>query len=110
MKVNKFKTIVVMPDFCSSGLWNGKDGIMIDYEELNLSKQLIKDFSNWINYLYDKGYKKDYSGLRNNWVATVYEEGFRLAKELKKLFPDIKIIYKSEHTNLNFVEEVIEND
>ena len=104
--MDKFKKIKVMTDFGSSGLWNGKDGIMIDYEDLNLTQTLIDQFENWIYNLYDHGYKKDYSGLKKECVKPVYEEGLRLSKELKKFLPHIEIIYESEHANLKYKKKL----
>ena len=90
--------ILIMPDFCSTGIWDGTDGIMIDYEDLNLSKELIQQFIKWINF-YDAGYKKDYSGLKKQTIKPMNIEGMRLAKEIKKLYPFDKVIYKAELSN-----------
>jgi hypothetical protein len=96
----KFKKILIFPDFCSSGIWDGNDPYhtMIDPEELGIPENLAEQFHAWIN-LYDRGYKKDYSGLTAKAVKPVYTEGLRLAKEIKKLYPKTEIEYWSEGLN-----------
>jgi len=99
----RFKNIVVMADFGSTGLWrkskNSLCGTMIEYEYLDLSENLIKRFKDWIQ-LYDKtfillaiGETKSISKIK---VEKVKKMGHELAIELKKKYPDLKILYYSE--------------
>ena len=99
--MGKYKKILIFPDFSSSGIWNASDPchVMIDYEDLGLPKKLVKQFVHWIYRMYDDGYKKDYSGLTKKAIKPVYEEGLRLSREVKKLFPDLEIEYWAEMGN-----------
>ena len=99
MIMRKFKKILVFPDFCSSGLWDGSDKhhVMIEYEDLGLSRKLIKEFKHWVNDMYDAGYRhRNYDGLRKKAVMPVYREGLRLAGEIKKLVPKTEVEYWGE--------------
>lgn len=97
----KYRKILVFPDFCSSGLWNGNDQhhVMIDYEELGLPEWLINAFRHWIYGMYDDGYKRDYSGLTKKAVKPVYYEGLRLAHEIKRILPNTEVEYWGELGN-----------
>jgi hypothetical protein len=95
--MRKFKKIRVMPDFCSSGIWDGTTGVMIDYRDLKLPPKLIKEFEHWVNVMYDRpNYKKNYSGLKKSAVMPVYWQGLYLAGEIKNLFPKTEVEYWSE--------------
>lgn len=52
-----------MGDYCSSGLWNGKCGAMIDYDELNISNNLKKIIENWQDNweIFNSFFLKDWS-------------------------------------------------
>ena len=96
--------IRVMPEFCSTGLWDlDHKNMMIDFEELKIPKDLIQEIEKWIddydfNYDLDKNYMKD-ANLMN-------EEGMKIARKLKYIFPDIYIEYKGEN-NDGLMESII---
>jgi hypothetical protein len=87
--------ITVMADFSSSGLWVSNQGHMIEYEDLNLSKELINEFENWIEFYDCKCHTPDLT-FKSEMAKEFNTIGKELAKKLKKLFPNMKIIYKGE--------------
>jgi hypothetical protein len=101
--MKKFKDIVVMADFSSTGLWRkGKKsicGLMIEYEDLGLSKNLIKQFKAWAN-----AYDKTFIGLAmgkhktaNKFdVDDIVTTGRGLATILQSKFPETKVWYYFE--------------
>ena len=96
--MRRFKKIKVMPDFCSSGIWENdfpRHVCMIDYEDLGLPRKLVKEFEAWIE-LYDRGSRRNYDGLRQKAVPVIYREGLRLAREIKRLFPKVEVEYWAE--------------
>jgi hypothetical protein len=91
------KKLKVMFDFTSSGIWNGKTGVMIDYEDLKkIPPELIQRFEKWINY-FDDSFKSDYYTLKKGRARIANSEGLKLAKELKKIYPKYQIEYWGEN-------------
>lgn len=95
------KTLLVEADFGSSGIWqcsnNNKSGGMIDFDELKLSLELIKQFEAWI-YYYDTCFEQDYSTFKKNKSKKLNEMGLWLAKELKKELPsNIHVKFRGEN-------------
>jgi chloramphenicol O-acetyltransferase len=98
----KFKSVKVtlgvkvMPDFCSSGLWNdSKNGEMIEYEDICISKELQKEFEEWIDF-YDTCFKSDYSTFKKGKSKKLNEVGYELAKKLKLERTDLDVVYIPE--------------
>jgi len=86
--------IRIMPDFESTGLWNQEDrGVMFEFEDLYLPKELQVEFSNWIEF-YDNNYDLDHSIL--NQSEKMNEMGLELAKKIKALYPDDYVEYVGE--------------
>jgi hypothetical protein len=100
----KYEKLIVMPDFSSSGIWN--DHGMIEFENLNLSEELIKEFEDWIEF-YDVECHDylDYS-FKEEMEEELNKRGRELARKLKLLFPDIQIMYRGE-TKKTMIEEII---
>jgi hypothetical protein len=99
----EIKEIKIMPDFCSSGIWNNITYYMLEYEDLNLPKELSKEFYDWIEF-YDKCHEKFV--LTNN-IEEMNNKGRELAKKLKQLYPNIKIYYHGEIKNAMLEKEEI---
>jgi hypothetical protein len=93
------RKLKVMPDFMSSGIWNmewpDKRGLMIGYENLKISKNLIKEFEAWIRY-YDTCFKSDYSTFKKNKSKKLNDWGRQLATKLKKELPTVHVEYVGE--------------
>lgn len=93
------KFLKVMPDFCSSGIWEGHRGVMVDYDELpGLPKEIIKHFENWIDF-YDVfcHEHKNYSFIKNKQREFILNYwGLNLARELKIVYPEYRIVYVGE--------------
>jgi hypothetical protein len=107
----KKKTLMVMADFSSSGIWQCSDNLdlgggMIDFDELKLSPELIKQFEAWIDY-YDTCFKSDWSTFKKNKSKKLNEMGLWCAKELKKELPNnthVKFRGEDETDMLEIIE------
>lgn len=87
-----------MPDFSSSGIWENLGG-MIDYEELKLPQELINEFESWIRY-YDTCFESDYSTFKKGKAKKLNTWGIELANKLKKLYPEIPVVYAGEDESM----------
>ena len=85
-----------MPDFSSSGIWDEDDcGIMIELEDLNIPYLLKLMFIDWIE-LYEECWDHSYTFMYDEKSKLMNKRGLQLAKQLKKYYKDVKIIYKGE--------------
>jgi hypothetical protein len=105
--MRKLKGVKIMPDFSSSGIWNLKDGIMVEHEELKLPKKLSKEFDEWV-YYYDVSHKRDFSGLKKGKADKLNSWGRALAKKIKELHPKLRVEYMGEDEKIVFDSELIE--
>lgn len=108
--MKKYKSIRVMADFSSSGIWNGYDtkrdrGLMIEYEDLDLPPKIRLLFIDWIE-LYEECWDKGYTKMDKKKCSLMNKRGLKLAKMLKKLWPDKKITYWGETYNCNRGDQV----
>jgi hypothetical protein len=104
--MRKPKGVKIMPDFSSSGIWDLKDGIMIEHEDLKLSRKLSKEFDEWI-YYYDVSHKKDFLGLKKGKAEKLNTWGRALAKKIKKLHPKLRVEYMGEDEKTVFDSETV---
>ena len=104
--MRKLKGVKIMPDFSSSGIWDLKDGVMVEHEELKLPKKLSKEFEEWINF-YDESHKRDFSGLKKGKAEKLNTLGRALAKKIKELYPDLRVVYMGEDEKKVFDSEII---
>lgn len=98
--------IKVMPDFCSSGIWNAAGGGMIEYEDLKMPNDLIKDFEAWIDY-YDKSWDKNYSKPNPIRAKNFNRVGKELAQRLKNLHTNLEIYYVGENEDCKSSKPVL---
>lgn len=106
----------VMPDYCSSGLWDQNNhGIMTTLSDLIPStaevKALEKDIQGW-NDKYDKDVKHDGPSPDFDW-ENFHKEGIMLAKRVKKIMgPNGKVLYfkEAEYSSLEKSEEILIQD
>jgi hypothetical protein len=103
----KYKSLKVMADFTSSGIWNDEDNVMVDYDELKISPELVKQFEAWIDF-YDTCFKSDFFTFKKGKAKKMNEMGMWLAKELKKEMPKV-VIYYWEENNVNGKYDVIKH-
>lgn len=85
------KHIRVFPDFYSTGIWNYPGSGMIEYKDLGISKELEKEFKDWILFYDNKCTGKNYQVLKKK-EKILNQRGRELAVKLKKELPK-KIIY-----------------
>lgn len=91
------KPFKIMPDFCSSGIWDAKTGVMVDEEELKLPKSILSRLHHWINATYEKCHTKEYAGKKDPRVWNKMNlEGFAIACDIKRLHPDWVIYFAFE--------------
>ena len=85
-----------MPEYYSSGIWDGNTKIMIDFEELPLiTKELHEEFNQWIDYY--NGYSPWIEEEKNKFdLKKLNEIGIKLAKQVKKIYPNIIVEYRGE--------------
>lgn len=88
-----------MPDFCSSGIWDLKTGVMIDEEELKLPRSIALRLRHWINVTYEKCFtKRDYYYRKSPRLwENMNLDGFSIAQDIKKLHPDWRVIFSFEY-------------
>lgn len=89
-------SLTVMPDFCSSGIWKKNDGSMVDFKELKLSADLIKEFEDWIDFYDRKCHTPRHYSFLGEKAEELNNRGRVLAKKLKTVYPDIQIFYRGE--------------
>ena len=88
-----------MADFSSSGIWDGETGVMIDYENLPMSQDLIDKFEKWIFYYeinerfgWGTGFKN--FNPRQSFVG--FTDAFLSQKNLSKKFhKNLSLNYKA---------------
>jgi hypothetical protein len=71
---------------------------MIDYDELDISTDLVKEFEQWIAF-YEECFDEDYSKFLEGKAVQVNEMGIDLARKLKKELPYMTIYYWAENTD-----------
>lgn len=101
MKVNSIK---IMADFCSSGIWDKKTGIMIDDQKSFRLPKAIKDsLRNWISKTYEKCFTKDYAPKKDYRLWDKMNlEGFKIACSIKKLYPNVLVYFVFENFESNY--------
>jgi len=110
-----FNIIKVMADFSSSGIWECDEkgfGAMIDYCELEISKELAKEFEAWIDF-YDTCFEEDYYTFKVGKAKVMNELGLNLAKKLKKELSNVEIYFCEENTEneqYTLIKHKIEGD
>jgi len=108
----KFKAIKICADFSSSGIWRGgkKDvslGCMINYDELNLSKELQDEFHDWIMFYDEKCHDFNFKFTDDPVkIKKLNEWGMELAYKIAKLFPETLVSYVGEDEH-GLYEEVV---
>lgn len=91
------KPIKIMPDFCSSGIWDLKTGVMRDEEDFKLPRPLLKRLHSWINVTYEKCHTKRYAAKKDPRVwGRMNLEGLAIACDIKELHPDWIIYFSFE--------------
>lgn len=88
--------IKLMADYCSSGIWGIRGG-MIDLEELPISKKLATEIVKWTNwyeqsefYLAPEDRKRDFD------LKAFNHQGVLLAVRLGKELPGWTVLYRPE--------------
>ena len=87
--------IKVMPDYCSSGIWNMNpaDGYELDPMELGFPEDLVIRIKNWIK-IYSEAVSEDKEAWEGGSKIDVIKfsfvngEALYIAQEIKKLYPD----------------------
>lgn len=95
----KHKKLLVMADFCSSGIWACKEdssGGMIDLDDLNITKELQKEFEDWIIFYDDKCHESRHFRFREEKAEELNKRGRELAKKLKAELPEVDVYYWGE--------------
>ncbi|MDD5650923.1 MAG: hypothetical protein PHF86_10990 [Candidatus Nanoarchaeia archaeon] len=107
--MNKFTELTVMPDFCCSGIWTNNINSTVEFEDLCLPDELIKEFEEWINFYDYKCHEHDCFTFTDdqNEIKKLNDKGKELAKKLKMLFSDIQIFYKGETSDKMLDKEEI---
>lgn len=84
----KSRQVKLMPDHCSTGLWCGKCGIMLDEDNTNLPKELLTKIQEW-NDLWSKE-----MDTNNRLPQEFNTMGLALAKEISQYHPCLLFISK----------------
>ena len=88
------KKLLVMPDFCSTGLWLAEDNLRnhesVDREDLCsenilITEELYKEFLDWIED-YDKAHDRiDYVFISESDWKRSFDKGLELAHKIKTI-------------------------
>jgi hypothetical protein len=74
----------IMADYSSNGIWCAECGMMIDYEDTDLPKELVSKIEEWI-LTYERRYRNLHEEDHLEPVPNGFnEEGFRIASEVTK--------------------------
>lgn len=95
----KYKEIALMPDISCSGIWKveeGQTGVMIEFENLNIPRDLEKEIEDWIDFYDDNCHESRHFHFKPEMAGELNRRGKELAKKLKKVLPDIKVYYRGE--------------
>ena len=100
----------VMPDFCSSGIWNCDNECMVDFDELNLPKDLVEDILCWIDFYDDECHEhENFSFIADEYKTDRLNKwGYKLAYSIKELYPNFDIVYIGENKE-NILEPITIN-
>lgn len=101
---NERKSLKIMGDYCSTGIWRGKYGAMIEPEILPISKTLqkrIKDWGKSWDLIFSKKLNKEFEYLNINKdidiplkIKKSLDEKFYNSKKFLELQKEQKIIAK----------------
>lgn len=69
---------------------------MVEFENLNLPTELIKEFEDWIEFYDCKCHTTRHFHFKGNMAEELNNRGRELAKKLKKHLPKIQIMYLGE--------------
>ena len=106
MASSDYKSIRVMPDFSSSGLWDeGAGGVMIEIDDLDLPPLLKLLFIDWID-LFEESWDVGYNKMDTVKCDQLNERGLELARQLKKLYPEKRIFYWGEVSSGKLREKI----
>jgi hypothetical protein len=96
----KYKEIIVMPEISSSGIWikveKDYTGRMIDFEDLNLPEDLVKEFEDWVLFYDNDCHVARHFRFKAEMADELNKRGRDLALKLKKVLPEIKVFYRGE--------------
>jgi hypothetical protein len=106
----EYKKLTVMADFCSSGIWKNNTSTMVDFEDLNLPKELVKKFEDWIEFYDRKCHKTRHFIFVAEKAEELNTRGKELAKKLKIHLPNVQITYRGEIDGGMLEEEEIIGD
>lgn len=94
-KDSKMK-LKICPDFESSGIWDS-DEMMVEFEDIHLPHELVREFKAWLEFYEEKCHDKDYAFLENSAYAhTLNEWGLALARKVKAVYPGDEVVYVGE--------------
>jgi|WetSurMetagenome_2_1015567.scaffolds.fasta_scaffold1223865_1 hypothetical protein len=102
-----YKKLLVTPEICSTGIWDGVEG-MIEFKELELPHNLQKEFEEWINYYDIECHKTRHFLFDGSKAEELNKRGRDLALNLKKIYPDVIVAYRGED-NIGVVPDIIIN-
>lgn len=100
------KKLKVMADFCSSGIWDKDTGIMVEYEDLDITEKLCLDFKEWI-FFYDNSCPPPRCTLKADHVKALNSLGRSLAVELSRQLKEVEVFFVGEDENKMLEEEKI---
>jgi hypothetical protein len=87
--------LIITPEFISSGILN-KDLVMVDYEELSLPSNLVKEFNDWLRF-YEVDCHRTHNYLfQKDMAEELNIRGRAIAKKVKKIYPESSIRYRGE--------------
>lgn len=96
LNIMKYGKLKVMADFCSSGIWRYETGVMVDFEDSDIPKELIKSFEDWVEFYDSKCHTPRHYAFKEEMAEELNNRGRDLAKKLKIALPNTQIFFRGE--------------
>jgi len=101
---NTIRTVRVMADYCSSGLWDA-DGVSMSLDDVPMSAGLKSRLTDWCaayDTMVDDAMSKE---SVMDWVEDFSKQGLLIAKALKAEQPSWKVMYFDEAALTKHLDE-----
>ena len=91
----EYKTLIVMPEICCSGIFN-EDLIPIDFNEIELPNTLKEELKSWVIFYDNDCHTPRHFQFKKEMANELNKRGRNLAKKIKALYPEIRVLYRGE--------------
>ena len=107
LKRSKVTGVYVMPDYCSSGLWNLDGNCMLYPEEVGLSKEITKALDKFVEYYDCEATARPSYCPKKSHEKRLNHMGRLIAERVKAERPDLEVECWSEYHDGKLKKEKI---